>query len=88
MKQNCQEAFLNGLRKNKVPVTIFLSNGIKLQGIVTGFDSFAILLRRDAHIQLIYKHTVSTIMPNGYFKFTLDDEEVEVQNTAPNHVSS
>jgi host factor-I protein len=79
MKQSCQDAFLNSLRKNKISVTIFLSNGIKLQGIITGFDSFAILLRRDSHIQLIYKHTVSTVMPNGHFTFRLDDEDITVE---------
>lgn len=76
---NCQDAFLNGLRKNKVPVTIFLSSGIKLQGVLTNYDNFVILLKRESHIQLVYKHSVSTIMPNGHFVFRLDDEEIEVQ---------
>ena len=63
--QNVQDVFLNHLRKNKTPVTIFLVNGVKLQGIVTWFDNFSVLLRRDAHSQLVYKHAISTIMPAG-----------------------
>ena len=62
--QSVQDVFLNHIRKNKVPVTIFLVNGVKLQGIVTWFDNFCVLLRRDAHSQLVYKHAISTIMPS------------------------
>ncbi|MEJ1995392.1 MAG: RNA chaperone Hfq [Limibacillus sp.] len=62
--QNVQDVFLNNIRKNKVPVTIFLVNGVKLQGIVTWFDNFSVLLRRDAHSQLVYKHAISTVMPS------------------------
>ena len=62
--QNLQDAFLNLLRKNKTPVTMFLVKGVKLQGIVTWFDNFSILLRRDGQSQLVYKHSVSTIMPS------------------------
>ena len=61
--QSLQDAFLNLLRKNKTPVTMFLVKGVKLQGIVTWFDNFSILLRRDGQSQLVYKHAVSTIMP-------------------------
>ncbi|MDA0341587.1 MAG: RNA chaperone Hfq [Proteobacteria bacterium] len=61
--QNVQEVFLNTIRKNKVAVTIFLVNGVKLQGIVTWFDNFSLLLKRDSHVQLVYKHAISTIMP-------------------------
>ena len=61
--QNLQDTFLNYLRKNKVPLTIFLVNGVKLQGVVTWFDNFCVLLRRDGHSQLVYKHAISTIMP-------------------------
>lgn len=61
--QNLQDAFLNLLRRNKIPVTMFLVKGVKLQGIVTWFDNFSILLRRDGQSQLVYKHAVSTIMP-------------------------
>lgn len=60
---NLQDAFLNLLRKNKAPVTMFLVKGVKLQGIVTWFDNFSILLRRDGQSQLVYKHAISTIMP-------------------------
>lgn len=62
--QNLQDTFLNKVRKNKTPLTIFLVNGVKLQGVVTWFDNFCVLLRRDAHSQLVYKHAISTIMPN------------------------
>ena len=61
--QNLQDVFLNSVRKAKVPVTIFLVNGVKLQGIITWFDNFCVLLRRDDHSQLVYKHAISTIMP-------------------------
>ena len=63
MSQNVQEDFLNDLRKNKISVTVFLVNGVKLQGIITWFDEATLWLRRDGHTQLIYKHAVSTIMP-------------------------
>jgi host factor-I protein len=62
---NLQDAFLNLLRKNKTPVTMFLVKGVKLQGIVTWFDNFSILLRRDGQSQLVYKHAISTIMPGA-----------------------
>jgi host factor-I protein len=58
-----QDQFLNSIRKNKIPVTIFLVKGVKLQGIVTWFDPFSLLLRRDGNAQLVYKHAISTIMP-------------------------
>ena len=61
--QNVQDVFLNHVRKNKTPVTVFLVNGVKLQGIITWFDNFCVLLRRDAHSQLVYKHAISTVMP-------------------------
>ena len=60
---NLQEAFLNTIRKDRTPVTIFLVNGVKLQGVVTMFDNFSLLLRREAHSQLVYKHAISTILP-------------------------
>lgn len=75
--QNVQEVFLNTIRKNKTPVTIFLVNGVKLQGIVTWFDNFSLLLKRDAHVQLVYKHAISTIMPGQTIQLgdsTGDDE--------------
>lgn len=62
-KQNLQDTFLNHVRKGKVPVTIFLVNGVKLQGVVTWFDNFCVLLKRDGQVQLVYKHAISTVMP-------------------------
>jgi host factor-I protein len=62
-QQSLQDTFLNQLRKEKAPVTLFLVNGVKLQGIVTWFDNFSVLLKRDAHSQLVYKHAISTVMP-------------------------
>src|SRR6266702_4174918 len=63
--QNVQDVFLNHVRKNKTPVTVFLVNGVKLQGIITWFDNFSVLLRRDGHTQLVYKHAISTVMPGS-----------------------
>jgi host factor-I protein len=60
---NLQDVFLNSLRRSKTPVTMFLVKGVKLQGIITWFDNFSVLLRRDGQAQLIYKHAISTIMP-------------------------
>ena len=62
-KQNLQDVFLNSVRKTKTPLTIFLVNGVKLQGVVTWFDNFCVLLRRDGLSQLVYKHAISTTMP-------------------------
>ena len=61
--QNLQDTFLNHVRKGKIPLTVFLVNGVKLQGVVTWFDNFCLLLRRDGHSQLVYKHAISTVMP-------------------------
>ena len=63
--QNVQDVFLNHVRKNKLPVTVFLINGVKLQGVISWFDNFSVLLRRDGHVQLVYKHAISTVMPAG-----------------------
>lgn len=62
-QQSLQDKFLNTVRRDKATVTVFLVNGVKLQGMITWFDSFSILLKRESHVQLIYKHAVSTIMP-------------------------
>ena len=62
-KQNLQDTFLNSVRRSKTPLTIFLVNGVKLQGVVSWFDNFCVLLRRDGQSQLVYKHAISTIMP-------------------------
>ena len=75
-KQNLQDTFLNSVRKSRTPLTIFLVNGVKLQGIVTWFDNFCVLLRRDGHSQLVYKHAISTIMPaSPITMFEAVDEE-------------
>jgi host factor-I protein len=74
--QNLQDTFLNTVRKNKVPLTIFLVNGVKLQGVVTWFDNFCVLLRRDGHSQLVYKHAISTIMP-GHPVQLFEGHEIE-----------
>jgi host factor-I protein len=62
-KNNLQDMFLNQVRKTKTSVTIFLVNGVKLQGIVTWFDNFSLLLKKEGISQLVYKHAISTIMP-------------------------
>ena len=74
-QQNLQDAFLNGIRKDKNPVTVFLINGVKLQGVVSWFDNFCLLLRRDGASQLVYKHAISTIMPSQPLGFFQDEEK-------------
>lgn len=65
-KQNLQDAFLNAVRKSRTPLTIYIVNGVKLQGVVTWFDNFCVLLRGDGRPpQLVYKHAISTIAPNA-----------------------
>jgi host factor-I protein len=59
-----QDHFLNSVRRAKLPVTIFLVKGVKLQGVITWFDAFSLLLRREGASQLVYKHAISTIMPS------------------------
>ena len=76
--QNVQDVFLNYLRKHKTPVTIFLVNGVKLQGIITWFDNFSLLLRRDAHSQLVYKHAISTVMPGQPVQLFEGDKDGEI----------
>ena len=73
--ENLQETFLNQLRKDKLSVTVFLINGVKLQGIITWFDNFSILLKRDTHIQLVYKHSISTIMPSEPISLGISNTE-------------
>jgi len=74
-KHPLQDGFLNTVRKTRVPLTIFLVNGVKLQGVITGFDSFCLVLKKDAFIQLVYKHAVSTIMPMEPVQFYQENEE-------------
>ena len=80
--QNVQEVFLNHVRKGKTPVTVFLVNGVKLQGIITWFDNFSVLLRRDGHTQLVYKHAISTVMPGAPISL-FDATKVEGAAPAP-----
>jgi host factor-I protein len=76
--QNLQDTFLNHVRKAKIPLTIFLVNGVKLQGMVTWFDNFCVLLRRDGHSQLVYKHAISTIMPGHPVQLFEDTDEAAI----------
>jgi len=78
---NLQDVFLNQLRKTKAPVTLFLVNGVKLQGIVTWFDSFSVLLRRDNHSQLVYKHAISTVMPINPIQLFEEEDTTEQQES-------
>ncbi len=77
--QNLQDVFLNHIRKNKIPVTVFLVNGVKLQGIISWFDNFSVLLRRDSHSQLVYKHAISTVMPAGPIQLFDPDKEKQAE---------
>ena len=70
-----QDVFLNTVRKTRTPVTMFLVNGVKLQGVITWFDNFSVLLRRDGHSQLVYKHAISTVQPNGAINLHVQDED-------------
>ncbi len=63
-----QDTFLNNMRKLKAQVVVFLVNGVKLQGQITSFDTFSLLLKRDNHSQLVYKHAISTVMPVEAFQ--------------------
>lgn len=72
--QNLQDTFLNTVRKSKTPLTIFLVNGVKLQGVITWYDNFCVLLRRDGMSQLVYKHAISTIMPGQPVSLFDEDE--------------
>ncbi|MBT8112877.1 MAG: RNA chaperone Hfq [Gammaproteobacteria bacterium] len=74
--QTLQEPFLNALRKEKVPVSIYLVNGIKLQGQVDSFDQFVVLLKNSVN-QMVYKHAISTIVPSRMVKMPMADEQPE-----------
>jgi host factor-I protein len=75
IRAKLQDTFLNHVRKNKTPLTVFLVNGVKLQGIITWFDNFSVLLKRDTFTQLIYKHAISTIMPGQPVRLAEIDED-------------
>ena len=72
--QSLQDPFLNALRKDHVPVSIFLVNGIKLQGQIESFDQFVILLRNTVS-QMVYKSAISTIVPSQNVKIPADDQD-------------
>ena len=74
-QSSLQDTFLNSVRKNKNPVTLFLVNGVKLQGVITWFDNFSVLLRREGTVQLVYKHAISTIMPSLPIDLLGEDSE-------------
>lgn len=74
-KNNLQDTFLNQVRKTKTPVTVFLMNGVKLQGVVTWFDNFCLLLRKDGISQMVYKHAISTIMPSQPISLMPEEEK-------------
>ena len=74
--QSLQDPFLNALRKEKVPVSIYLVNGIKLQGQIDSFDQFVVLLRNSVN-QMVYKHAISTVMPTGPIQLFEQDKEAE-----------
>lgn len=72
--QNLQDTFLNQLRKERTSVVIYLTNGVRLKGIIKGFDNFVVLLK-EATEQLIYKHAISTIMPEKAVDIKIDEVE-------------
>jgi len=74
-QQNLQDIFLNKIRKEKMTVTVFLMNGVKLQGIITWFDNFSMLMKREGQVQLVYKHAISTIMPGGPLNLNEEDDK-------------
>ena len=76
-QSSLQDTFLNSVRKNRNPVTLYLVNGVKLQGVITWFDNFSVLLRREGTVQLVYKHAISTIMPSLPIDLSGEDSEEE-----------
>ena len=74
-KANLQELFLLRARRDKVPVTVFLMNGFQMRGIITGFDAFVVVLDSDGKQQVIYKHAISTIVPERPIPLTASQEE-------------
>lgn len=68
-----QDPFLNAVRKERIPVSIYLANGIKLQGVVEGFDQYVVLLKKDRAVQMVYKHAISTVAPTREVSFFAED---------------
>ncbi|MBD1372937.1 RNA chaperone Hfq [Hazenella sp. IB182357] len=77
MKQsiNIQDAFLNQIRKESVPVTIFLVNGFQIRGVIRGFDNFTIIIESEGKQQMVYKHAISTFTPVRYVSLMANEEE-------------
>ncbi|MDE0009319.1 MAG: RNA chaperone Hfq [Gammaproteobacteria bacterium] len=80
-RHSLQEPFLNALRRERVPVSIYLVNGIKLQGQIDAFDQFVVMLRNSVS-QMIYKHAISTVVPARNVRLPMDDEEGDEQDDA------
>ena len=81
---NIQDAFLNYMRKNKIPVTVFLLNGVKITGIISCFDQSTIVIKREGYTQLLYKHAISTFSPHGaisVFDWNLSQQSKEKQDS-------
>jgi host factor-I protein len=74
---NLQDAYLNALRRQAIPVTVYLVNGFQLKGVVRGFDSFTVLLEVDGRLDMIYKHALSTISPLRQVTFTVPEDPAE-----------
>lgn len=72
--QNLQDNYLNQLRKDKIPVVVYLTNGVRLKGIIKGFDNFVILLKENTQ-SLIYKHAISTIVPEKDIDIKFEDQQ-------------
>jgi host factor-I protein len=77
--QSLQDPFLNALRKEKVPVSIYLVNGIKLQGQIDSFDQFVVLLRNSVN-QMVYKHAISTVVPSRNIRVSTGDDDADGEN--------
>lgn len=77
---NLQDSFLNQVRKEGIPVTIYLVNGFQLKGTIRGFDNFTIILDSNGKQQLIYKHAVSTITPSKVVSFNINPEQKKEEN--------
>lgn len=74
---NLQDSFLNQVRKENVPVTIFLVNGFQLKGLVKGFDNFTVILENEGKQQMVYKHAISTISPFRAINTNLNEHKAE-----------
>ncbi|ARK30915.1 RNA chaperone Hfq [Halalkalibacter krulwichiae] len=77
MKQpiNIQDQFLNQLRKDNISVTVFLTNGFQIRGLIKGFDNFTVILETEGKQQLVYKHAISTFAPQRNVQLKSDDSE-------------